>query len=82
MKRNGYYWFNQLDKETQKRFSNNITCDWDWYMDLGRECYGSMWDFISGAFAWRDSPEGHEYWAGIAKGGVIGPKYNMKNFTM
>lgn len=79
MKRNGYFWFNQLDKGAQKRFIINSTFDFDWYMN---EMFDNMYGFLSGAFIWHLSPEGFAYWKNIPAEGVITPRYKMKKFTM
>ena len=36
--------------------------------DIGTYEYNeSFWGYILGAFIWKDSPEGHEFWYNIAK---------------
>lgn len=61
MRRKGSYWFGLLSPEEQQRFQNNVN---DYVYD--DNYYRNMTDFISCAFVWMCSPEGHHYWRDVA----------------
>jgi hypothetical protein len=56
-------WFAFLSEQEQREF--RVNCD-DFYEYMQIECF-SFRAFISLAFDWIDTPQGHEYWMEISK---------------
>jgi hypothetical protein len=59
----GIYWFAYLSEQEQKEFRENCK---DFHEDIALE-YFSFRAFISLAFDWIDTQQGHEYWMEISK---------------
>ena len=58
----GSEWFKLLSEKEQQEFKDNCK-DFECIMDLK----SSFWRFVSRAFHWRKSPQGHSYWYKISK---------------
>jgi purine-cytosine permease-like protein len=68
----GKEYFEMLSEVEKEQFKNNLdtALDFDWYMNrryIDKNGIKAFEYFISGAFGWEQTPEGHEYWERISK---------------
>lgn len=64
----GYEYFGKLSSNQQILFCKNLTNFNDNQLKISTyllEEYASEWEFLSSAFVWSESNEGHSYWSEI-----------------
>lgn len=85
MKKDGHYWLNSLTSEERKRFLGYVGEEHeDVYFYLSKE-FNSFTDFVTGAFLWGSTDEGHGYWYGVSLRKPktdLELKYKIKKFVM
>lgn len=63
----GQYYFDKLPKSAQEKFLKNLKnggISTEKYMKM---IFKNKESFVSSAFIWRDTPEGHRYWEKISR---------------
>jgi hypothetical protein len=63
----GSYWFSFLSEKEQKEFRENVKNAEDNFHELMNDEYRLFEYFITLAFLYDETPQGHDYWYNIAK---------------
>jgi hypothetical protein len=63
MERTNKEWYNLLSPSDKVKFNHNCA---NVSLFLAEKKKHSRWSFMSDAFKWVNTPEGHEYWSKIA----------------